>query len=69
MNYKFDSEEITVILVSLVTRRNNIVGLLNIESMPEAYYDGYRKELTVLDGMLERFFPGSVERIKATVAA
>lgn len=65
MNYKFDGEEISVILVSLITRRNNILGLLNIERMSETYYADYRRELRVVENMLERIFPGSVANLCA----
>lgn len=69
MNYKFDGEEISVILVSLIARRNNILGLLNIERMSETYYAGYRQELSVVENMLERIFPGSVANLNACCAA
>lgn len=69
MKFEFNGDEMSVMLVSLITRRNNILGLLKVDHMPESYYSSYRQELSVVDGMLERFFPGSVSRLEAALAA
>lgn len=67
--YDFNNEEMSVLLVSLVGRRENIIGLLNIPKMSESFYKGYNQEMRVVESMMEKFFPGSVERIKAASAA
>lgn len=69
MKYDLDGEDLGVLLASLIGRRNSILGLIRVEGLSEAYYTGYRQELSVVDSLLERFFPGSVERIKASSAA
>lgn len=69
MKFDFDGDEISVILVSLIARRNNILGLMKLDRMSESYYAGYRQELSVVDGILERLFPGSVSKLEAASAA
>lgn len=65
MKYDLSGEDLGVLLGCLIGRRNNILGLIKVEGASEAYYAGYRQELSAVDSLLERFFPGSVERIKA----
>jgi len=69
MQFELSGDELSVVLVSLIGRRNSILGLLKLDRMPEPYYAGYRQELSVVDGMLERLFPGSVSRLEAASAA
>lgn len=69
MKYDLNSDDLSVLLVSLIGRRNNINGLLTGKGMSDSFYDSYRKELNTVDSLLERFFPGSVENIKSTANA
>lgn len=69
MKFEFDNQEMSALLVSLVGRVRDINGLLDVKDMSDSFYSGYRQELEVVKGLLERFFPGSVERIIANMAA
>ena len=69
--FSFSDSEMNVMLVSLIQRRNDILGLSNnkvitgCETLTKIYAD----ELATVENLLEKFFPGSVERIKASSAA
>lgn len=63
---KLDGNEMSILLVSLIQRRNNILGLLDIDCLSDSNRDSYSEEMKVVETLIERIFPGSVERIKAT---
>lgn len=69
MKYELDGEELSVLLVGLIGRRNNILGLVKMDGMSDSYYSGYARELDVVENLLEKFFPGSVQRIKTNEIA
>lgn len=69
MKYDLDGFELDILLISLIGRRNNIKGLLTTSGMSESYYAGYREEMARVDGLLEKFFPGSVKSLEANAAA
>lgn len=65
MKYELNGDDLAVLLVSLIGRRNNIHGLLKIENMSESYYDSYKQELCTVENLLNKFFPNSVERLQS----
>lgn len=64
MKFDFTGEEMSALLMSLIQRRNTVQDLLNVDGAPESYTNGYLAELATVEGLLEKFFPGSVDRIK-----
>ena len=69
MNLTINGSELDILMVSLIGRRNAIMGILSIDGMSDNYYAGYREEMAMVDAMLERLMPGCVERIVKTLAA
>lgn len=67
--FSFSDSEMNVLLVSLIQRRNNILGLSNVTNGCEVLTKTYADELATVENLLEKFFPGSLERIKASSAA
>lgn len=64
--FSFNDSEMNVLLVSLIQRRNNIIGLRDVANGCEVLTKTYAEEMTTVENLLEKFFPGSLERIKAT---
>lgn len=70
MKYDFDGEELNVILMSLIGRMRTVQNLLDVPAVSDpSYISSYKSELKTVEDLLEKFFPGSVERIKASYAA
>lgn len=67
MKFDFTSEELSVMLMSLIQRRNTVKGLMDVDGASASYKNSYLAEMATVEGLLEKFFPGSVERIQ-TVA-
>jgi hypothetical protein len=64
--YTFNDDEMTAMMMALVGRRNTIKDL--IVGLPEAkigknVIDSYVQEKQTVEGLLEKFFPGSVSRL------
>lgn len=64
MKFDFTCEEMSTLLMSLIQRRNTVQGLLNVDGASAGYISGYLAEMATVEGLLEKFFPGSLERIK-----
>jgi hypothetical protein len=64
MQHEFSDSELSVLVISLITRRRNIQGLLNMQNNPQTFIDSYVEELATTESLMEKFLPGSVERIK-----
>lgn len=64
----FNSNEMNVLLISLIQRRNTVLDLLNVKTSVTSYKDSYTAELLTVEGLLEKLFPGSLATIKATAA-
>lgn len=64
MKYDFNGEELNVLLMSLIGRRNDIKGLLdNAPSSDIEYHKWYSGELKIVESLLEKFFPGSMKSL------
>lgn len=61
--FDLDADELNVILISLIRRRDTAINMLEMSMIPE-HKESYDKEIKTVDKLLEKFFPGSVERIK-----
>lgn len=65
MRFEFDTDEVSVLLVSLIRRRINVKDLIGIVETPESV-QAYTKELAIVESMLDKVIPGCVESIKKT---
>lgn len=65
MNLKIDGVEMSVLLMSLIQRRNSILNMLKIDCISDSNRESYNEEMKVVENIMERMFPGSVDRIKA----
>lgn len=64
--YTFNDDEMTAMMLSLIGRRNTIKGLiisLPSANMEQHIIDSYIQEKQTVEGLLEKFFPGSVSRL------
>lgn len=64
MNFQLNGSELDIILISLIGRRNSIKALLTNNGMMDNYYAGYRDELSRVENLLEKFFPGSLKSME-----
>lgn len=62
--FAFDGKEMNVLLISLIQRRNTVLDLLNVKTSVASYTDAYAEELATVEGLMEKFFPGGLERIQ-----
>jgi len=65
---KFTVEEIDVLIISLIRRRNNIQELLKslvLADSPKSVAS-YSRELLVVEALLEKVSPGSLKVIRQT---
>lgn len=68
MKFEFDNEEVSVLLLSLIRRRINVKELMSISQLADTV-ELYTKELSTVEGMLDKVIPGCVEAIKKTEMA
>lgn len=68
MKFEFSTEEVSVLLTSLIRRRINVMDLIGIVETPESV-NAYTKELATVEAMLDKVIPGCVEAIKKTEKA
>lgn len=54
MKFNFTNNEMTVLLMSLITRRSTLLRM--VEIVP-----AYSKDLAELESLMEKMFPGSLE--------
>lgn len=57
----FTSEEMVVMLVCLIGRRNELVKLNDNPYVSEATKEAFRQDMVVMDAIQEKMFPGSVK--------
>lgn len=67
MKFDFNGDEMSVLLMSLIQRRTNVLGLLE-RVQSESCILSYRAELHTVENLLEKFFPGSVANLKKNAA-
>lgn len=65
MKIDFTAEEFGVLMMSLIRRRTDVQGLMKVVLTPNSIVS-YTKELEVVEAMLEKVSPGSVEVIRQT---
>lgn len=63
--YTFNDDEMTAMMMALIGRRNTIKGLMTVECASDSYKNSYIAEMATVEGLLEKFFPGSVSRLPA----
>ena len=63
MKFDFNNEEMGVLMMSLIRRRTNVMELVKMVSSPSSV-EGYTQELQIVEGLLEKFSPGSMEVIR-----
>lgn len=56
-NFDFTNEEMSVLLMSLIERRDSINQLLNSDGLSDNGRTAYFHEMEVVDNLLKRFFP------------
>lgn len=61
MKFDFDTEEMNVLLISLIRRRITIKNIVDGGPSPI-----YTKELQTVESLLEKLFPGSLKTIQLT---
>lgn len=59
MKFNFTNNEMTVLLMSLITRRSTLLRM--VEIVP-----AYSKDLAELESLMEKIFPGSLETFAKT---
>lgn len=64
----FTIRELNTLQLSLLTRRNTIMDLLRVDILSQTTKDNYIEELSDVEGMLERFFPGTMKILNANAA-
>lgn len=64
----FTIRELNVLQMSLLTRRNTIMNLLRVDIISQDTRDSYTDELSDVEGMLERFFPGTKKILNSNAA-
>lgn len=57
----FTSEEMVVMLVCLIGRRNELVKLNDNPYVSEETKEMFRKDMVLMDAVQEKMFPGSVK--------
>lgn len=65
MKFEFSTEEVSVLLTSLIRRRINVKDLIGIVETPASVQE-YTKELAIVESMLDKVIPGCVDAIKKT---
>lgn len=63
--YDFNGDELSIILISLISRRNHVRELLKNTTLTELH-DAWLRELETLDVIQDRLFPGSTKITSAT---
>lgn len=57
----FTSEEMVMMLVCLISRRNELVKLNDNPYVSEDTKESFRQDMVVMDAIQEKMFPGSVK--------
>lgn len=68
MKFDFCSEEMSVVLLSLIQRRLHLKSMLT-HTVFSAMFSTYTKELETIENLIERMFPGSMNPILAAEKA
>ena len=63
MKFEFDTDEVSVLLLSLISRRISVKGLLEVVDRPKSI-EMYTSELVTVESMMNKVVPGCVEAIK-----
>lgn len=63
-NFDFNSEQMNVILMGLIQRRDTVKLLAEDNIYSDSLRDSYTHELTVVNSVLESLFPGSVKALE-----
>jgi len=61
MKFDFDGDEMSVVLVSLIGRRNNLIKLNEISKGAGTYV----QEIEIVDSIIEKMFPGGAKALQA----
>lgn len=61
MKFDFDGNEMSVILVSLIGRRNNLIKLNEISKGAGTY----AQEIEIVESLIEKMFPNGLQALKS----
>ena len=64
MNFDFSADEMQAMLFSLIARRNLLKNIIDGRESPI-----YDRELQIVESVMEKMFPGSVDMIRLTEKA
>lgn len=59
-----NNEEMNVVLMGLIQRRNTVKELANDNKWSDGLRDDYIHELTVVNSVMEKLFPGSIKALE-----